>query len=213
MAFNPMMNLATPLFVLGLTLAGAASAGPIDDRVGGKVGFETAYAPVPNAAVDADSADSASAILSSTDKEAAQAGNPLWMIPLRALTQTRERPLFSVSRRPPAAAVQATASTGPANDPAPGPAPPERPTLELIGTIVSQTTSIALLKDSATAAVKRLRPGEVTSGWRVKTVELRSVTLEKGAQSAILNLPEPRETSGEHPAASSHPPVGKRSQR
>src|ERR1700756_873862 len=35
-------------------------------------------------------------------REHGPSGNPLWGIPLRVLTATRERPLFSPSRRPPA---------------------------------------------------------------------------------------------------------------
>src|SRR5438045_3679915 len=31
----------------------------------------------------------------------AQSGNPLWTIPLASLTATRERPIFTPSRRPP----------------------------------------------------------------------------------------------------------------
>src|SRR4051794_16236073 len=34
-------------------------------------------------------------------------GNPLWSIPLSALTATQERPIFSASRRPPQRAVVA----------------------------------------------------------------------------------------------------------
>jgi hypothetical protein len=40
----------------------------------------------------------------------------------------------------------------------------------------------------------------------VKTVELRSVILEKGEQSAILGLPEPRDAAGEHPGPNPQPP-------
>ena len=36
-------------------------------------------------------------------------GNPLWSIPLSALSATRERPIFSASRRPPQPAVVAPA--------------------------------------------------------------------------------------------------------
>jgi hypothetical protein len=60
--------------------------------------------------------------------------------------------------------------------------------------------------------VTRLRAGEATSGWRVKTVELRSVILEKGEQSATLRLPEPRDASGENPPPNP-PPAGDRTSR
>ena len=167
------------LLLLGLALAAPASAAPIDDR------------------------DRATP--SSNRNEATEAGNPLSKIPLSALTATRDRPLFSLSRRPPTAAIEANAE--PAQAPAAA-APPERPAVKLIGTILSPATSVVLLRDSATQAVRRLRVGEATSGWRVKTVSLRSVTLEKGEQSAILGLPQPRDTPGEQTALSSPRPGG-----
>ena len=43
--------------------------------------------------------------LDRTTQDRQPSGNPLWAIPLRALTVTRDRPIFSPSRRPPAAAV------------------------------------------------------------------------------------------------------------
>ncbi len=159
------------ILLLGLALAAPASAAPID---------------------------SAPATPSSNRNEATQAGNPLGNIPLSALTATRDRPLFSLSRRPAALAIQANAQ--PAQAPAAA-APPERPALKLIGTILSPTTSVVLLRDSATQAVTRLGVGEATSGgWRVTTVSLRSVTVGKGGQFAILGLPEPRDAPGEQTA-------------
>src|SRR5262249_27063735 len=50
--------------------------------------------------------------------------NPLWAIPLRQLTATRERPPFSPSRRPRAALA---AKPPPAPAPPPKPAEPEKP--------------------------------------------------------------------------------------
>ncbi len=170
----------TVILLLGLALVAPASAAPIDP---------------------------ARATPSSNRNEATQAGNPLSRIPLSALTATRDRPLFSLSRRPPAPAIQANAQPAQAPAAAP-PAPPERPALKLIGTILSPATSVVLLRDSATQAVTRLRVGEATSGWRVKTISLRSVTVEKGEQSAILGLPQPRDTPGEQTALNSPRPGG-----
>src|SRR5208337_1686183 len=194
-----MIRAAAAFSVLGLALAAAASAGPIDDREGVKAEVEAAHAPARGGIAGAEG--SAPAADGPHRDAAAQGGNPLWMIPLSALTATRDRPLFSVSRRPPALAVQAAAPP-PAPDSAPAaPAPPERPALILIGTIVSPATSVAMLRDTATQAVMRLREGEEASGWRLKTVKLRSVVVEKGDQSAILELPKPLDTSGEQPSA------------
>ena len=168
------------ILLLGLALAATASAAPID---------------------------AAEAAPSSTRNEATEAGNPLAKIPLSALTATRDRPLFSVSRRPPAPASEANAQ--PAQAPAAAaPAPPERPALKLIGTILSPATRVVLLRDSATQAVTRLHVGEATSGWRVKTISFGSVTVEKGEQSAILGLPQPGDTPSEQTVLNSPRPEG-----
>ena len=207
-----MMRLVTVILLPGLALAATASAAPIDDSDSVKAELETAYAPLAKAGGALDAAGPPRATPSSNRNEATQAGNPLSKIPLSALTVTRERPLFSVSRRPPALAIQTIAQ--PVQDPAPAPpAPPERPALKLIGTILSPATSVALLRDPATQAVTRLRVGEATSGWRVKTVSLRSVVVEKGEQSAILGLPEPRDAPGEQPWPNSPPPAARTSLR
>ena len=197
-----MMRLATASLVLSMALAAEASAGSIDDRDGVKAGLETLDAPVAKASSVAGVESSALAAGGSPLHAAGQGGNPLWRIPLSALNATRDRPLFSVSRRPPALPVEAAAPPPRAPDPVPSaPPPPERPALKLIGTIVSPTASVAMLRDIATQAVTRLREGEATSGWQLKTVKLRSVIVEKGEQSAILALPERLEKAGEEPPA------------
>jgi len=192
-----MMRAAVAFSILGLALAAAASAGPIDDRKGVKAEVEAAYASVQGGVAGAEG--SAPAADRPHRDAAAQGGNPLWMIPLGALTATRERPLFSVSRRPPALAVKA-APPPPQPPPDPAPAPPERPTLTLIGTILSPGTSVAMLRDTATQAITRLRQGEEASGWRLKMVKLRSVVVEKGDQSAVLELRNRPDASSEQPS-------------
>ena len=77
------------ILLLGLALAAPASAAPID----------------PGRATP-----------SSNRNEATEAGNPLSKIPLSALTATRDRPLFSLSCRPPTPAIEANAE--PAQAPA-----------------------------------------------------------------------------------------------
>jgi general secretion pathway protein N len=145
--------------------------------------------------------------------EAAQAGNPLWAIPLNALTATQERPLFSASRRPAAAPVQAAPPPVQEAAPVVAPAPPERPSLTLIGTIVSPETGIALLRDGESQSVTRLRKGEATSGWLLQSVKSRSIIVEKGERSVTLALPEPLDASGRPPAPNPPPTQQKRSKQ
>ena len=71
------------------------------------------------------------------------------------------------------------------------PPPPERPLLTLIGTIVSPKASVAMLQGSNAEAILRLRVGQENDGWRVGGIGLRSIVVEKGAQSVELDLPRP----------------------
>jgi general secretion pathway protein N len=113
----------------------------------------------------------------------------LWAIPLNALSATRDRPLFSASRRPPIVAAPVVAA--PPTQQVLAPPPPERPLLTLVGTIVSRKASLAVLQGSNADAVSRLRIGQENDGWRVQGISLRSIVVEKGEQSVELNLPRP----------------------
>ena len=117
-------------------------------------------------------------------------GNPLWAVPLSALTATQERPVFSASRRPPPRAV-----VGPVIEPvAPvvqKPAEPEHPPLALIGAVVGESDSIAVFLDRTNMAVVRLRTGETHSGWEVSAVLPREVTLKKADQVEVLMFQGP----------------------
>ena len=129
-------------------------------------------------------------------------GNPLWVIPLSALTATRDRPLFSTSRRPPIVAGPIVAPP-PQKQGDPAPPPPEQPAFTLVGTIVSRKASVAVLQGSNPDAISRLRVGEESDGWRVRAIALRSIVVEKGAQSVTLDLPRP---DGAPPAPSDGAP-------
>lgn len=113
-------------------------------------------------------------------------GNPLWSVPLSALTATQERPIFSASRRPPPRAV----ITPPAEEAS---APPprvaeERPPLALIGAVVGEGDSIAVFIDRTSQKMIRLRPGEAHAGWVLNSVLRREVTLRKADRSETIEL-------------------------
>jgi hypothetical protein len=114
-------------------------------------------------------------------------GNPLWGIPLNSLSATRERPLFSASRRPAAPPPAPPASIAKS----PPPPEPERPPLTLQGTAIGKPRDIALVLDEATKGSVRLRVGEAAEGWRLRSVDRRTVTLEKDTRIVVLSLPPP----------------------
>jgi general secretion pathway protein N len=115
--------------------------------------------------------------------------NPLWAIPLAKLSGTRDRPIFSPSRRPPPPVVAA--------EPAPAPPPPPRkkelepPPLSLVGTIASDEESFGIFLDPSTKQALRLKLGEDYQGWKLRAVRSREVTVERDQQSAVLTLPAP----------------------
>jgi hypothetical protein len=117
--------------------------------------------------------------------------NPLWAIPLTQLPVTRDRPIFSSSRRPPPPAV-APASV-PKVAAVPKPSEPERPQLSLLGTIASDDDDegFGIFLDQSTKAVLRLKVDEDYQGWKLRSVQGREATLEKDQQVVTLALPQP----------------------
>jgi general secretion pathway protein N len=118
----------------------------------------------------------------------APTGNPLWSIPLSALSATRERPIFSASRRPPQAAVVAP-MTQVIAPPPPKVAPP-RPPLALIGAVVGEGEAIAIFLDQTSQKIIRLRQGESLAGWELSAVQSREVMLKQDERTEILALPQ-----------------------
>ncbi|WP_240535680.1 hypothetical protein [Bradyrhizobium sp. STM 3809] len=118
-----------------------------------------------------------------------RSGNPLWTIPLDQLSATRERPIFSPSRRPPPIEAPPPAI---ADAPVvPEPSPPERPQLTLVGTVVNGDRGLAIFLDPGSSTPLRIRAGADYQGWTLRRVEARSVTLQKGDDVAVLNFASP----------------------
>lgn len=143
----------------------------------------------------------------------ARTGNPLWALPLRKLSATRERPLFSPSRRPPAPVI----ATAPAPAPVvalPPPAP-EAPPLALVGTIIGETEKFAILVNLTSNETKRVREGQEEAGWLVREVELRAAIVEKNHRSVTLDLPkrDGKPLSGSAPASTAAPRLAPRVDR
>jgi general secretion pathway protein N len=115
--------------------------------------------------------------------------NPLWSIPLSALSETRNRPLFNVTRRPPPEAGVATSTLNPSADDKP--TEPDGPPFTLMGTILSSRARVAVLLDQATSRVTQLPQGKINSGWTAMSVGARSIVLRKGDSLKTLKLSSP----------------------
>ncbi|WPP05721.1 hypothetical protein [Methylocella tundrae] len=128
--------------------------------------------------------------------------NPLWAIPIDSLHATRERPLFSASRRPPPPPMTAPAQVEVS---APPPPPePEKPQITLVGVVHGGEAELGLFSDSSGKPIT-LHVGQDDHGWVVRSVDLRATTLEKDNQQVKLELPARNAETAGSPFA---PPVG-----
>jgi hypothetical protein len=112
---------------------------------------------------------------------ALERSNPLWAVPRASLSDTRERPPFSPSRRPAAHPVSSVPL--PAGDPD-GP-------LTLVGTIANPDEAIAIFVEKSSKRIVRLKIGENYLGWTLSEVHSREVTLVHNHKSEILYIPVP----------------------
>jgi hypothetical protein len=114
-------------------------------------------------------------------------GNPLWGIPIDLLHATRERPIFSPSRRPPAPPVIA-APPPPVKVVAPPPEP-EQPGVDLLGIVEGGGEGYAVFINNTTHDIFRLKTGEGQDGWILRSVSGREAVLEKNHRTAVVELP------------------------
>jgi hypothetical protein len=122
--------------------------------------------------------------------------NPLWGVPLNQFSGTRDRPIFTPSRRPPP--VVAAAEAAPIKPP-PRKKEIEPPQLSLVGTIASGDEGFGIFLDQSTKVALRLKVGEDYQGWKLRAIQGREVTMEKDQRAAVLTLPQPggAQSSGE----------------
>lgn len=171
-------KLAIGIAVLALSVHGGASV---------------SISAVSNGSPDAEHGDGTQAAAPTSSaapaSERALSANPLWAIPLAQLPNTRDRPIFSPSRRPPPPAVAPAAV--PKVAAVAKPREPERPQVSLVGTIASDDEGFGIFLDQSTKAVFRLKVGEDYQGWKLRSVQGREAVLEKDQQVVPLALPQP----------------------
>ena len=107
--------------------------------------------------------------------------NPLAAQPLDRLSATRDRPLFSPTRRP----------TPPPPPPPPEQAPvaviPQPPNLTLVGIVLDDEGARALIRSSATKA-DRVQIGDDIGGWKVAQIDGRRLVLSLDGRFATFTL-------------------------
>lgn len=117
-------------------------------------------------------------------------GNPLWGIPLDLLRETRERPIFTPSRRPPMPAAIAP-KIEPVKAVVAPPPEPDQPSLSLLGVVIGAAEGYAVFTNPTTHDIVRLKTGEGHDGWILQSVSGREAVLEKNHRTAVVALPLP----------------------
>jgi hypothetical protein len=103
--------------------------------------------------------------------EVAAIVSPLAAQPLEQLSATRERPLFSPTRRPPpepAVVVQG---------PPPPPPPPPPPDVALYGIVMDGEQARAVIRANPADKLTRVGIGDDVGGWKVAQIEGRQLVL------------------------------------
>ncbi|MGJ5181201.1 hypothetical protein ACQR16_20550 [Bradyrhizobium oligotrophicum] len=136
----------------------------------------------------------------------ARSANPLWDVPLTALSATRDRPIFSASRRPPAVAAPVAVMQLP---PPPPPPEPERPSLQLVGTVIGDEESFGIFVDPASQKPLRLRVGASYEGWLLHSLKPREAMLQKNLETVNVMMPQLGSIAGSEAGTASIPTGGR----
>jgi hypothetical protein len=104
---------------------------------------------------------------------------PLAAQPLEHFSVTRDRPLFSPTRRPPAP-PPVTASAPPP--------PPPPPDVMLLGVVMDGDDAHALVRTGPAGKILRLRIGDEIGGWKVGQIESRKVVLLLNGRTAKFTM-------------------------
>jgi general secretion pathway protein N len=124
----------------------------------------------------------------------AVSGNPVAVVRLDRLSDTRDRPLFSPSRRPlspPATpAIAARVERAPQALSLPSP-----PGVALFGIVVGEQGARAFIAMGVANEIIGVRPGDDISGWTVSAITQRNLVLSRAEQSATFTLFSPDNVS------------------
>jgi hypothetical protein len=122
-------------------------------------------------------------------------------IALDDLSETRNRPLFSPSRRPRPANVEVAVAAPPPPPPPAPQAPTPAPNLTFLGTFESATEVGATVQIPPDDKPVVVRYGTYVNGWRVVDISRQRLVLALEDRTAVFKLFNPPALSGETPAA------------
>jgi general secretion pathway protein N len=111
--------------------------------------------------------------------------NPLARQPLERFAATRDRPLFSPSRRPPPPAMAHREAEPP-------PPPPEPPAVVLLGVLTDARGTRAFIRPNPMDKVRSARVGDDISGWKITRIEPTRIIFGQDERSKTFAMFETR---------------------
>lgn len=107
--------------------------------------------------------------------------NPLSARPLDEFTATREHPLFTRGRRPPAATHAVPVAAAPAP-------PPPPPSIALIGILVESGEASAVVRGAPSEKAIHVRVSDDIDGWKVSKIGERQIVLSQDDRSVTFTM-------------------------
>jgi hypothetical protein len=128
--------------------------------------------------------------------------SPLAAQPLERMSNTRDRPLFSATRRPPAPPPVVAVAPPP---------PPPPPDVALLGVVMDGEDARAVVRTGPTAKILRVGIGDDIGGWKVGQIEARQLVLLLDGRTATFTMftgdkPKPSSNVGAAEPSSGAPP-------
>jgi hypothetical protein len=105
--------------------------------------------------------------------------SPLAAQPLERMSNTRDRPLFSPTRRPPAPPPVVAVAPPP---------PPPPPDVALLGVVMDGEDARAVVRTGPAAKILRVRIGDDIGGWKVGQIEARQLVLLLDGRTATFTM-------------------------
>ena len=131
-----------------------------------------------------------------THRDAAPPVSALAVQPLERMSNTRDRPLFSPTRRPPAP------------PPLVARAPPPPPDVALLGVVMDGEDARAVVRTGPAAKIQRVGIGDDVGGWKVGQIEARQLVLLLDGRTATFTIFMGSNTKTSANAGAAEPPSG-----
>ena len=133
-------------------------------------------------------------------EHAAALDNPLAAHALEDFAATRDRPLFTPSRRPFVAPPVARAE-------APPPPPPPPPELTFFGTLVDAEGASAIVRGGPSEKPVHVHVGDMVGGWKIAMIDDRQIVLSRDDRSITFTMFDSAQSPKHTASVNRLPPV------